>query len=130
MIVPLLFALAVLPGVRSPSGNITCYVANGPTLHCNVKQASYGPKLTQQCSSRTGLDWRGFDLTAKRRATVSCSGGVLYNPATQRPRYTTLPYGQSWHSGPFTCVATALRFTCTSRSGHGLWLSLSEYHLS
>ena len=125
----LAIVLALLPGIRTVAGNTTCFVASGPTLYCNVKGANYTQKLQQQCGARAGLDFHGFELTTKRKAAVTCSGGVLYNPARQKPHYTTVGYGETWRSGPFTCVPVAIRFTCTNRTGHGLSLSASDYHL-
>ena len=122
------FALAVtrLPGIRSPSGNIKClFVPGRPSmLLCTIARADYARKLTAYCGSPPiGVDWAGFTLTATGKGSVSCSGGVLYDPDTQRPTYVTLPYGKSWRHGAFTCSSRASGVTCRSRAGHGLFVS-------
>src|SRR6478752_4607658 len=58
---------AVLPGFRSPSGNIKCYYnpkglsSRGftPVLRCSLDHADYGVTLQHRCE--TG-DWHGFTL--------------------------------------------------------------------
>ena len=121
-------ALAVtrLPGIRSPSGNIKClFVPGRPSmLLCTIAHADYGSKLVKYCGSPPiGVDWAGFTLSATRKGSVNCSGGVLYNPDTQKPSYATLPYGRTWRHGPFTCSSRVTGVTCRSRAGHGLYVS-------
>ncbi|MDX6504869.1 MAG: hypothetical protein QOE29_1994, partial [Gaiellaceae bacterium] len=55
------------------------------------------------------------------------SGGILYDPGTQRPVYTTLPYGKTSRHGPFTCVSRFTGVTCTSDRGHGLFISRQSW---
>jgi hypothetical protein len=87
--------LVPLPGLRSPSGNITC-----------------------------------FELTARGSGRPTCSGGILYNPDTERPRYVTLAYGASRRLGVFTCTSRVTGVTCTSPAGHGLFVSRESWHAS
>ena len=75
------------------------------------------------------VDWHGFTLTATRPATIVCSGGILYNPATQRPSYVTLAYGSTWRRGVFTCVSRVTGVTCTSRTGHGFFVSRQSWRV-
>jgi len=123
-----------IPGIRSPSGNIRCLFvppARGtstPNLLCAIGQAGYSAALQRRCSSPpTGLDWHGFELTAAQKGAVSCSGGILYDPGTERPVYTTLPYGKTWRHGPFTCASRITGVTCTSDRGHGLFISRQSW---
>ena len=126
-----------IPGVRSPSGNISClYVPRSgalglPTLLCKIGRAAYGAKLQRRChAGKAGLDWHGFQLTTTQKATVNCSGGILYDPVHQKPTYKTLPYGHTWRHGPFTCVSRLGGMTCTSRAKHGVFISRLRYRLS
>jgi hypothetical protein len=73
--------------------------------------------------SRASVDWHGFQLPAARKALLLCSGGILYSPATQHPRYTNLPYGRRWRHGAFTCTSAITGMTCRNRAGHGVFLS-------
>jgi hypothetical protein len=123
-----------IPGIRSPSGNIWCLFvppAHGtvtPNLLCTIGQADYSAALQRRCSSPpTGLDWHGFELTAAHKGGFSCSGGILYDPGTERPTYTTLPYGKTWRHGPFTCASRVTGVTCTSDRGHGLFVSRQSW---
>jgi hypothetical protein len=123
-----------IPGIRSPSGNIRClYVppAHGSSvsvLLCSIAHASYAAELQHQCSAMpAGLDWHGFELTAARKGAVTCSGGILYDPSTERPTYSTLGYGKTWRHGPYTCVSRVTGVTCTTTRGHGLFISRQSW---
>lgn len=120
---PLLAALvlAFTPGIKSPSGNISCFVSRA-SLHCRVAQASYRSQLQQRCQANAGLDWHGFELSTTEKATSTCSGGALYDPRQGAPRYTTLAYGKRWHSGVVTCVSRITGLTCTAGT-HGVFIS-------
>ena len=88
----------VLPGFHSPSGNIRCYyqASAGPAiLRCQIGRADYAKRLTGYCGSPPiGVDWGGFELTATRKGAVTCTGGVLYEPGTERPRPRRPPVRQ------------------------------------
>jgi hypothetical protein len=125
-----------IPGIRSPSGNLSClYVPRSgalgvPELLCNVRRSSYGARLQRLCrSGKAGVDWHGFELTPTKKATVVCSGGILYDPSRQKPTYTTLAYGHTWRHGAFTCVSRVTGLSCTNRARHGLFLSRAFYRL-
>jgi hypothetical protein len=146
LLLPLVFTLSLasaaqaalivrIPGIRSPSGNIQCLFVPGAhqatggrgpsTLLCTIAHASYTKTLQARCLAPggAGVDWHGFTLGATQKGSVSCSGGILYNPDTQRPAYTTLPYGKTWHHGVFTCSSRVTGITCRNREGHGLFIS-------
>ena len=120
-----------LPGFRSPTGNIKCLFVpgSGGRLLCSIGRADYAASAQARCMSRAGLDWHGFSLDPARRGSLVCTGGILYNPDTQRPSYVTLPYGKTWSHGAFTCRSRITGVTCRSRSGHGLFVSRQAYRL-
>jgi hypothetical protein len=125
-------ATTTLPGFRSPSRNIRCFRnAEAPrVLHCSIAQAAYAKRLTAYCASPPiGVDWGGFELGPTRKAAVTCTGGVLYEPSSQRLNDTPLGYGRTWRSGPFTCVSQVAGVTCRSKAGHGLFVSRQSYRL-
>jgi hypothetical protein len=116
-----------LPGFRSPSGNISCLFVPGPpaTILCKLAHADYAKTLQSRCMGPTGagVDWHGFSLSAARRGTVLCSGGILYNPTTQHPSYVTLAYGKTWRQKMFTCTSKVTGVNCSNPSGHGMFIS-------
>jgi hypothetical protein len=115
---------APLPGVRTPTHNITCAVTPA-ALHCDIAQASYRTRLQKGCiAPPTGLDWHGFELTPKGKGAITCSGGVLVMGPV---RYVTLRYGRTWRNGTYTCRSRLTGLTCTNRAGHGLSLSRASY---
>jgi hypothetical protein len=115
--------VAFTPGIRTPSGNITCFVSHR-VLHCELRAADYRTALRRRCRD---LDWHGFELAAAEPAQVTCSGGILWDPRQGPPRYRTLAYGRTWRSGPFACASRRRGLTCTSRSGHALFLSRQSW---
>jgi Family of unknown function (DUF6636) len=123
-----------IPGIRSPSRNIRCLFVpappggSSPNLLCSIGQADYSAALQHRCATEpAGLDWHGFELPATRKGGVTCSGGILYDPSTQRPTYSTLPYGKTWRHGPFTCTSRVTGVTCTNTGGHGLFISRQSW---
>jgi hypothetical protein len=136
-VLPLLTAalIALLPGVRTPSHNISCFVVPiKPTSHanllCDIHRASYTGALQHRCiDGPAGLDWHGFSIAWNGRAQVVCSGGILYDSGHDRPSYTVLGYGRTWRSSGFTCTSRVAGLTCRNRGGHGLFLSRLAYRL-
>ena len=125
-------AAARLPGVKTPSKNISCfYVPQRPTTHgnllCNIKQASYTHALQAKCiAPPTGLDWHGFTLSDTRRGEVLCTGGIMYD-ARDTPTFVTLAYGKRWRYRGFTCTSRVTGVTCTNAHGHGLFISRASW---
>lgn len=121
-------AARVVPGFRSPTGNIKCYYdAHGltsrgfsPVVRCGLDHAAYSKRLQQRC--RAG-DWHGFSLTPNGRPLLFCPAGG----GGPRPIYATLAYGKSWRRGPFTCTSRIAGVTCRNRTGHGLYVSRESY---
>jgi hypothetical protein len=126
-------AAATLPGIRSPSGNITClYVTEkAQFLLCQIAKADYEPSLRKHCASAPYyVDWAGFSLPAKGKGVVACAGGPAYDPQTEHPHYATLGYGKTWRRGPFTCRSATTGITCTNGAGHRLFVSLGSWRAS
>jgi hypothetical protein len=125
-------AAARLPGVTTPSKNISClYVPQRPTTHgnllCNIKQAVYTKTLQARCiAPPTGLDWHGFTLSDTKRGEILCTGGLMYD-ARDTPTFVTLAYGTTWRHGGFTCASRLTGLTCANRFGHGLFLSRASW---
>jgi hypothetical protein len=117
-----------LPGIRTPSGNISCVFLPGPPGHvlCGIKQARYAQQLQDRCIASDSLDWHGFELLPFRKGTYVCAGGILISPA-DRPHYVTLAYGRSWSRGPFTCYSRVDGLSCGNHTGHGLFLSRNSW---
>jgi hypothetical protein len=126
-------AVTRLPGFHSPSGNIRCLFVPGvrgpDNLLCNVARSDYGARLQARCIARHSLDWHGFEVNATGKGLVVCSGGILYNPDTQRPTYVNLPYGTTWRHGAFTCRSRVTGVTCRNSSGHGLSVSRQTWRV-
>ena len=128
-------AAATLPGVKTPSRNISCfYVPIKPTqrgnLLCDIKRAGYIHTLQTKCSlPPIGLDWHGFTLPQSKKGQVTCSGGVLYDIGRDTPKLSTLVYGRTWRYRGFTCTSRTTVLTCTNKAGHGLFLSRGSYRL-
>lgn len=122
-------ATTPLPGVRSPSGNISCLFAPGPPGHilCSIRRAAYAAALQKRCLASASLDWVGFELTPFRKGTFVCSGGVLYDPRTSVPRVITLAYGKTWTHGPFACYSRVDGLSCGNHTGHGLFISRQSW---
>ena len=116
----------VLPGFRSPSGNIKCLYVPSPAgfVYCRIAKANYAKQLTGYCARpKFGVDWAGFTLGKKGKGSVACSGGTMYDPTTQHPRYVTLAYGKTWKRSVFTCTSRVNGVTCTNPAGHGLFVA-------
>lgn len=119
----------IVPGFRSPSGNIQCYYDRSafaqrgtrPLLTCGIRYADYAMRLQRRCSAG---DWHGFGLGAKAKPTLFCTGNPNYSI---RPVYTTLAYGRSWTRGPFTCTSRVSGVTCHNQGAHGVFLSRQSY---
>ena len=125
---------APLPGVKTPSRNISCFVVPiKPTtrsnLLCDIHRASYLRGVQDGCMARASLDWHGFGLSQAGRGTLVCSGGILYDVGRDTPVYAVLAYGRTWRSHGFTCRSHTTGLTCTNAHGHGLFLSRQSYRL-
>jgi hypothetical protein len=127
-------AAARLPGVKTPSHNISCfYVPERPTTHgnllCTIRRAAYTGALQARCiAPPTGLDWHGFSLSDTKKAQVLCAAGLMYD-GRDTPTFVTLAYGRTWRHRGFTCTSRRTGLTCTSAAGHGLFLSRESWRV-
>jgi hypothetical protein len=118
-----------LPGIVTPSGNIRCFYVPAKPAHllCDIRNASYAHTAQNDCMARAGLDWHGWEIYATRRATTVCAGGILYDSNHDAPVFRRLAYDHTWRFAAFTCVSRTSGLTCTSSSGHGLFLSRESW---
>jgi hypothetical protein len=119
-----------LPGFRSPTGNIRCFVLAGHSgdLLCTIAAADYAKTLQARCiDGGAGVDWHGFTLGATRKAALNCSGGIQYDPATDRLPTARLAYGSKWRSGDFSCTSALTGVTCRNHRGSGLFVSRASW---
>jgi hypothetical protein len=121
--------LTPLPGVVTPSGNIRCFYVPAKPSHllCDIHRAAYTNRAQSDCMARAGLDWHGFEVYATRSASTVCSGGILYNSNRNTPAYHRLAYGRTWHFGAFTCNSRIAGLTCTTPTGHGIFVSRQSW---
>ena len=121
--------LTPLPGIVTPSGNIRCFYVPARPAHllCDIRIASYTHLAQAHCMTRSGLDWHGFEVYATRSATTVCSGGLLYNSNRDKPRFRRLGYGHTWKFGAFSCSSRISGLTCTTPTGHGIFLSRESW---
>jgi hypothetical protein len=100
---------------RTPSGNIGC-VYDATWLRCDIRSGIlHAPPKPKNCD----LDWGGgYTIGAKGHAQVMCAGDTAIDPHS-RP----IPYGTTWHAGPFRCSSNLDGLRCTNASGHGFFLS-------
>lgn len=131
LVAPAAGAAMTLPGISSPTGNIRCLVLGAPSrgLLCTIDHADYAAQLQARClgADGGGLDWHGFSLGPVGKGLVNCSGGIQYDPSTQHPRYSTLPYGRTRRLGSVTCASRRTGVTCTNGRAHGLFLSRESW---
>ena len=99
----------------------------GADVISRISHGMGGPESVGELAGRMGLDWHGFELTPTTRGAVTCSGGILYSPGTQRPVYRTLAYGKTWTHGGFTCASATNGLTCRNRKGHGLFIARESW---
>jgi hypothetical protein len=113
-------ALATLPSFHTPSLNIGCNAYNG-YLRCDIGQKSWrGPSRPASCPLAYG---DSFTMSGTGRPAWTCHGDTALRLGP------VLPYGATWHSGPFTCTSRVNGLTCTNRRGHGFFLSRQSYRI-
>ena len=128
---------ASLPGVRTPSKNISCFyapikpTARG-TLLCNIEEAVYANALVKHCGAAPiGLDWGGIPPRSRRRRRrrSSAPAASCTTSTGRQPALVTLAYGKTWRYRGFTCRSRFVGLTCKNSAGHGLFLSRESYRL-
>ncbi|HEX7582554.1 MAG TPA: hypothetical protein VF321_05655 [Gaiellaceae bacterium] len=131
LVAPAAAVAMTLPGISSPTGNIRCLFLGAPSrdLLCTLDHADYAARLQARClgPNGEGVDWHGFILGPAGKGLVNCSGGILYDPSTQHPRYSKLAYGRTRRLGAFTCSSRRTGLTCTNGRANGLFLSRESW---
>jgi hypothetical protein len=129
LLVAAVIALTQLPGVVTPSGNIHCFYVPAKPAHllCDIRRADFEAREQAGCQARAGLDWHGWEVYAARRAEAVCSGGILYDSNHDKPAYRRLAYGRTWKFAAFTCLSRISGLTCSSGTGHGLFVSRQSW---
>ena len=117
----------VLPGFRSPTTNIRCFVVH--ELYCYIARSDYAGSLQNWCMRSQGLDWHGFVLDPRRRGRVFCTSNSPYDLGRKRPSDRILQYGKSFHRGSFTCTSRVTGITCRNGNGHGLVVSRQSWRV-
>lgn len=122
-------AKSPIPGIRTPSGRISCLaLPQRPVyLYCFIRSPTYLADLQHRCVVRDGIDWVGWELGPTGRGTIACSGGILWSPDRYEPVYRTLAYGRTWRSAGFTCASERTGLTCRNGHGHGLFVSRESW---
>jgi hypothetical protein len=102
---------------QTPSKNIGCLYSSAtgrPSyLRCDIL-SGLTPKPKRPCE----LDWTGFSMTVKSRATPTCAGDTVYDRNTK-----IFPYKWTWKRGGFTCTVQRAGLRCRNTTGHGFFLS-------
>ena len=122
---------ARLPGLQTPSRNISCFfIPDWPTEHgvllCSIRVALYRDRLQTSCLDGPGLAWRGFALPWSGKAEVFCAGGIMRDPVDQLI-FSVVGYGKTWRFAPYACTLQTSGLTCVNASGHGLFLSRQSW---
>ena len=98
-----------------PSGNIGCvYIPEGGTE--TYQPADGGPELScdrvEPKYVRATLGRSGTAVVRTNIGDQGCCGGDR-----------TVPYGETWSAGPFTCFSERTGLTCERNDGHSFLLS-------
>jgi hypothetical protein len=112
-------AHASLRAFHTPSGNIGCE-AYGRYLRCDIGRKSWHvkPLPVSTCPLASG---DSFTMTGTSRPYWTCHGDTALHLGS------SLRYGSTWRSGPFTCASRLSGLTCKNRAGHGFFLSRQSY---
>ena len=108
-------ALGVAETFVMPSGNIGCtYIPEGGTE--TYRPADGGPELScdrvEPKYVRATLGRSGKAVVRTDVGDQGCCGGDR-----------TIPYGETWSAGPFTCFSERTGLTCERNDGHSFLLS-------
>ena len=113
------------PSFQTPSGNITCWVAE-ISVSCVVNNHTYAPP-PGDCALAQNFDWRDFVLLQGKSPELRCSSQFDL-PSDMTPM--TLDYGQTYSYGVMTCGSEPAGITCTDNStGHFFRASPESYQL-
>jgi hypothetical protein len=115
----------VPPSFQTPSGNISCWIADD-TASCWIVDYTYAAPA-EACSSPGWAN--GFWLDGGNPAELRCSTEPPGTYSGLRT-HTTLDYGQTRSVGVMTCASAASGVTCADTStGHFFRVSRDSYQL-
>lgn len=89
-----------------------------------MRVAHYGTTMNEDCRSRTGFQWQGWQLYRHYRTVPICAPNTLWRG---RPRYVNLAAGHTWQRGIFTCAWQRKALTCRTSTGHGLYVAFDSW---
>jgi hypothetical protein len=117
--------------LKTPSGSVYCDYLYGSGVLAKYRYVRCGfsgklvppePKPTAGCPH--GTDYVGNRLQVfirGRGQTQPCAGDA--GPFGNRASAVGIPYGHTWHGGPFSCTSFKQGMKCTSTDGHGFRLA-------
>jgi Family of unknown function (DUF6636) len=123
--------------LKTPSGSVYCdYLYGGETFPTyRYVRCGFKGKLSPQeakpkggCPKDTDYVGNRMEVLAKGRGqTEPCAGdaGPFGNPKAA----VAIPYGQTWHGGPFSCTSSKQGMRCKRRDGHGFYLAKTGWRV-
>lgn len=115
-------AVADVTPIKTPSGNIECYIGSGDgpsDIECAIHARS-GPPAQPKPADCKGPWGHHFDLRETGPVVMKCGGPGAKNTA---PGVGLAPYGQTGEFGRITCRSEKTGFECRNADGHGFFLS-------
>ena len=122
---------------KTPSASVYCDYLYGGRIRPQYRYVRCGfkSKLSPQeakpkggCPMDTDYVGNRMILMAKGRGqTEPCAGdaGPFGNPKAA----VAIPYGHTWHGGPFSCTSSKQGMACKSTSGHGFALAKTGWRV-
>jgi hypothetical protein len=123
--------------LKTPSGSVYCDYLYGGHIFPKYRYVRCGfkgklspqePKPKAGCPKDTDYVGNRMVLGVRSRGqTQPCAGdaGPFGNPKAA----VAIPYGHTWHGGPFTCKSFKQGMTCKSTSGHGFHLAKTGWRV-
>jgi hypothetical protein len=106
---------------RTPSGNISCF-GDSTFIRCDIARTSVKPPPKPPSCK---FDWgNAFGLGQRGRGHRLCVSDSTFGARR------VLRYGQTMRIGPrLSCTSRRAGLTCSSRAGHGFFLSRASIRL-
>jgi hypothetical protein len=120
--------------LTTPSKSIYCdYLYGGSKAFRYVRCGIKGKLVPREPKPKGGcqnVDYVGNRMvvgaTGKGR-TEPCAGDV--GPFANPKGSHTVPYGKTWHGGPFSCTASKAGMKCRNPKGHGFYIAHKHWRL-
>jgi len=117
--------------IKTPSRSVYCdyLYGRGVVAKYRYVRCGFRGKLSPQeakpkggCPKDTDYVGNRMQVMQKGRGqTQPCAGDA--GPFGDPSAAVALPYGHTWHGGPFSCKSSRQGMTCTSSGGHGFHLA-------